>query len=146
MCRKPVIEIALPPSITLNCIDANSFSQLLKAQFPGAKLKMDDYWYYYPSWDDWGKILGYVQDESRMRKYVPEKFDCDNFARYISVMCSYYFECNTCGVAEGYIDNSRHKWNLIFDGEGLTQLESQKKEDFYEPDDSRYIPDEFYFG
>jgi hypothetical protein len=89
---------------------------------------------------------------SNLPKYVPEKFDCDNFARYISVLCALHFGVNTCGVVEGDADvgrgfMERHKWNVFYDGEAFYQLESQKYGAVMDlSSSSMYLPDEINMG
>ena len=111
---------------------------------------LDDGYYFYPiKWADWDKIFMYVQ--KNLPKYQVDKFDCDNFAFYISIMVSKEFGVNTCNVVEGKVDFDdgkgwqQHKWNTFFDGSSFYQLESQK----YTPpnqiadlDDPNYVPEE----
>jgi len=138
------IEVQHIPVVKVNKISSGDLHTKLRITFPNIPLDLEDGWYFYPSWDDWGKVLNHVQ--GKMRRYVPDAFDCDNFARYVSVMCAYYFEVNTCGIAEGPTYLGQHKWNVIFDGDSFTQLESQNKKEFFEPDDDRYTPQELLFG
>ncbi len=142
--QSPVIHM---PNIRLKGISGPDYKGLLLAAWNWKNIDLDDSWYYFPEWADWDKIFQYVQ--KNLPKYVPDKFDCDNFAFYVSVMVAKEFGCNTCNVVEGYIDVNgvmkRHKWNVFFDGDSFYQLESQK----YTPpnmiadlDDPGYVPDE----
>lgn len=153
MCiRTPSVSVDLPPPISGDQeISGAQVEALIKASFPSASIDLDDSRYWIPKvWDDWGILLTYVQ--GKLRKYVPERFDCDNFAHYVAVLCAFHYEINSCGVAEGWaLGGQRHKWNIIvsmdvYGNLSLTQLESQQKEQFYAIDDPAYLPDQFYFG
>ena len=146
---KFLINVDHIPTVTLYYISANEFESKLKATWNWTSIDIEDTGYFYPKWEDWDKIFQYVQKS--LPTYVPNKFDCDNFAYYVSVMVSSKFGCNTCNVVEGYVDFrdgrgfQRHKWNVFFDGGNFYQLESQKKtppNEIADLDDPYYIPDE----
>ena len=136
------------PTIKLNKISSSEYRVRLQQAWNWKEIDLDDGWYFYPRWEDWDKIFQYVL--KNLPGYVPDAFDCDNFAFYVSVMVSKEFGGNTCNVVEGDADvgrgyKERHKWNVFFDGDSFYQLESQK----YTPpnqiadlDDADYIPEE----
>ena len=138
--QNPVVH---KPSIQLARISASEYRAKLEQAWGWKKIDLDDAWYFYPRWEDWDKILQYVQ--KNLPKYLPEQFDCDNFGFYVSVMVSKEFGANTCNVVEGYWKGARHKWNVFFDGDGFYQLESQKympPNEIGDLDDPDYVPDE----
>lgn len=137
------------PAIKLAKISGVEYRAKLQEAWNWKNIDLDDGWYFFPEqWEDWDKMFQYVQ--KNLPKYVPEQFDCDNFAFYVSVMVSKEFGCNTCNVVEGDADvgrgyKERHKWNVFYHQGAFYQLESQK----YTPpdriadlDDPDYIPDE----
>jgi len=136
------------PKPTLVTMFGQEYHAKLMAAWNWKSVDIDDGWYYYPSWEDWGKIFLHVQ--KNLPKYVPDIFDCDNFGFYIAVMVSKDFGCNTCNVVEGMADVGRgilerHKWNVFFDGVGFYQLESQKyvpMTDISDLTNPKYIPEE----
>lgn len=77
---------------------------------------------------------------------------CENFAGYIRVKVAELFGINCAGDAEGYADlgrgvRERHGWTVFFDGEGLYQIESQKRGGLLmDIDDPNYCPDELVMG
>lgn len=125
--------------------------RFLQAEWPWKKLKLTDYWYYYPSFEDWDKVFQHLL--RRLPKYVPDKFDCENYAGYLRVMAAKEFGINTCGDAEGNADlgkgyKERHGWTVFTDMQDLYQLESQKATGytFMDISNSLYIPDELVIG
>ena len=144
------VDVAHLPTIKLETIGSDDFRIKLMNSWNWVDIDLDDAWYYYPSWEYWDKV--FINVMAKLPKYVPEKFDCDNFAHYVSVLCARYFGINTCGVVEGYADvgngiPQRHKWNVFFDGGDFYQLESQTYGMILDLDvDSKYIPTEIYLG
>tara|TARA_Y100000310_G_scaffold309636_1_gene353943 strand:- start:820 stop:1260 length:441 start_codon:yes stop_codon:yes gene_type:complete len=137
------VEVTHLPAPKLYMITGASMRANIIAAFPTIppeKIDIDDSYYFYCGWDDWGKVL--LKAQEKLPTYMAERRDCDWFAYYVAVMVTYWFAINTCIVVEGYANGVRHKWNMVFDGDSFTQLESQQREVYYEPDSPEYIPDE----
>ena len=113
------------------------------------RVKLDDHYYFYPSWEDWDKVFLHLM--RNLPKYVPDRFDCDNFADYLRIKCAEIFGINTCARVDGYADVGRgvmecHAWSVFFDGESFYQLESQKRGLLMDLDDPAYSPREIIMG
>jgi len=139
------------PSIRLREATSQELRQVLEA-WSWQKLKMTDGRYFVPTvWEDWDKIFQYLFP--LLPKYVPDRFDCENFAGYLRVMAAKEFGVNVVGDAEGWanvkgIGMERHGWTVFTDGEGLYQVESQKLigSSIMNIDDPLYVPDELVIG
>ena len=111
------------------------------------KVKLDDYFFYAPSWNDWKKILEYLQP--RVPSYIPERRDCEFMADWFRVHVAEDFKINTMGRVDGYADMGngpeRHAWNIFCDGGNFFQLEPQNGV-IMDIDDPSYIPDELIMG
>jgi len=146
--QQPIVH---KPSISLKEVYRQELRPVLEA-WSWKKLKMTDSWYFIPTvWRDWDKIFQYLFP--LLPKYVPDKFDCENFAGYLRVMAAKELGVNVMGDAEGWADvgrgyKERHGWTVFTDGEGLYQVESQKLIglDIMDIDDPLYVPDELVIG
>jgi len=143
------IETKHLPIIPEFPIDVSELNKLIRA-LPVAwrDIDLDDNYYYFTDWTGWGKIIEYLKPNRP--KYLAEKFDCDNMAKWHSVEVARLFELNTCAEVEGWADvgrgvPERHKWNIIFDGDSFYQFEPQTGV-VMEIDDSLYKPDEIVIG
>lgn len=141
--HKPVInaEVLIP---------ANLMDERLRAlPVTWRKKKLNDYYFYCPSWDDWRKIIEYLQP--KVPKYISERRDCEFMACWFYVHVCEDFEINTMAMAEGWVDfrdgkgKQRHAWNIFTDGELFYQLESQTGEVF-DIDNPDYAFDEIIIG
>lgn len=85
--------------------------------------------YYTTTWDNWEKILETVWGIVKNFKWTAEKFDCDNRAAFVTVLCGLLFGANTCAsvyckrehIGEAGYDGM-HWCNLIIDKDGNTYL------------------------
>jgi len=112
------------------------------------KVKLTDYYYFAPSWNDWKKIIEY--EKPRLPKYYTNKFDCENFAGWFRHKVAEDFKKNTCAEAEGFADvrglgMERHSWTIFTDGTNFYQMETQTGV-VMDIDDPNYIPDEIVMG
>jgi hypothetical protein len=87
-----------------------------KNLFPGVSLW--DEKYYFESIDFYNKIIPY--NWIQRKKYIEDRFDCDNFATKFNSYISDVFGLNTTGVSTGevygiYTDKlvGRHAYNMI---------------------------------
>lgn len=108
------------------------------------KLKLDDYHYFTPDWDDWRKIIDDLMPR-QTRPYIPEQRDCEWFADWMRVMVAGDFMVNCMGRVDGWCDGARHAWNIFYDGVDWYQFEPQTGEVLNIPD-ATYIPDELILG
>lgn len=143
------VEVEHLPTITVFKISRVELWQKLNAlPIKWRYIKLDDYWYFYCSWEDWGKVFDKVQ--SGLPSYREDIFDCDNFANLIMSKVARLFGMNTCARVDGWADVGhgleRHAWNIFFDGENFYQLESQKTGALIDIDDPKYKPDELVAG
>jgi hypothetical protein len=110
-------------------------------------VKMNDTAYYAPSWDDWRKIIEYLQP--RVPKYFPQRADCEFMACWFYVHVCEDFNVNTMCMVEGYADvgkgPERHAWNVFTDGAYFYQLEPQNGV-IVDIEDQSYVPDRIIAG
>jgi len=89
--------------------------------------------YWTIEWKDWRKIIKY--DWIDKKKYIRERFDCDNFSFIFSANAGFFFGLNSCGVGFGTINNaSGHLFNII-----LATDNGNLKAFIYEPIHDRWI-------
>ena len=81
-------------------------------------LSLSDLKYYVDRWDVWQKFI--ASDWLNYRKYVTDRFDCDNFAFLFASRAANIVTLNTCGVCYGTINSPKtgqllgyHAFNLI---------------------------------
>jgi len=142
---KVKVQVDHLPSITTYRIDAYQMRRNLEnCGIKWTYLKLDDSWYFYVSWEDWGKIFNHVQ--AKLPTYKSDKMDCDNFGDLIKVRVAELFGVNTCARVDGYWKGLRHAWNVFYDGENFYQLESQKAGDLRDLIDDEYKPDMIFMG
>jgi hypothetical protein len=148
--QSPIVH---KPSIKLFEISAQQIRSIIESQpIVWRKIKLTDNNYFYVSWEDWDKVFQYLMKE--LPAYVPEKFDCENFAGYLRVMAAKEFGINTCGDGEGFVDFQddrgwlRHGWTVFTEGTGLYQVESQMANGYsiMDIDSDYYKPDEIVIG
>ena len=147
--QNPVVHL---PSISLHQLTREVLETLLVKNWEWHKLKLTDNLYFVPPWEDWDKIFQY--EMKSLPKYVPEKFDCEQFGGWLRIMVAKDFGVNVCGDAEGYVDfqdgkgKQRHGWTVFTEGEGLYQVESQMATGYHimDIDNPFYIPDELVMG
>lgn len=101
-------------------------------------ISLADSIYFTESWDKWQQIIGF--DLIDTKKYLKERFDCDNFALAFASRGGLIYGLNTCGVAFGDILNKktkqkigRHAFNLI-----ITQDNGILHLYLYEPMNDQY--------
>jgi hypothetical protein len=113
------------------------------------KIKLDDKYFYAPSWQGCIKIIEYIQP--KVPKYLTDKFDCDNFADWYKVHVADEFHINVFARIDGYADMGRgkglepHCWTLFTEGQYFYQLEPQNGV-VMNIDDPLYQPDEITMG
>ena len=131
----PVITIEHLPSITEIETDANKLRAML-TPLDLQHLFLWDYYYYYCSHEDWGKVFEKVL--LNMPEYTTEKFDCENFALLTSVRTSELFKLNTCGIAVGQSPFGYHGFNIFISDKGLFYLDPQNSMVYNIEEDSGY--------
>jgi len=112
------------------------------------KIKLDDYNFYVPSWNDWKKIIEYLQP--RVPSYIPDRRDCEFMADWFRVHVCEDFRINSLARVDGYADlgrgyPERHVWNLFTNEQYFYQLEPQNGV-VMDIDDPLYVPDELIMG
>ena len=137
------------PTVKEFPIIASELDKLIRAlPIMWRNIDLDDGYYYFTDWEGWGKIIEYLKPNRP--KYIAEKFDCDNQAKWHSVEVARLFQLNTCAEVEGWADvgrgvPERHKWNIFFDGDSFYQLEPQTGE-IFDIESELYKPDELVVG
>jgi len=48
-------------------------------------------------------------------KYKRDYFDCDDFAQMFCSLTKLFLKINAIGIAEGYHNRERHRWNIFID-------------------------------
>jgi len=71
----------------------------------------------------WKEIIDV--DWTNHKKYIVDRFDCDNFAFYFASSMAMQFGLNTCGVAYGKMGDEGHAFNVIYATDGIKILEPQ---------------------
>jgi hypothetical protein len=106
----------------------NILSSLKKLGINSSNVSQLDALYYTTSWDNWKKILETVWGIVKNFNWVEDKFDCDNRAAFVTVLCGLLFGVNTCSSVYCQRDNQnggwsgRHWTNIAIDKDGNTYL------------------------
>ena len=146
---KFLVQVNHIPKVREYTIDSNELSKLIHAlPVKWRNVDLDDYYYYFTDWEGWAKIIEYLKPNRP--RYLADKFDCDNMAKWHSIEVARLFQLNTCAEVEGWADvgrgvPERHKWNIFFDGDVFYQIEPQSGV-IMEIDDPLYKPDDITIG
>ena len=73
-------------------------------------ISLADQNYYLIPWEQWKQII--EVDWTDKKKYLKDKFDCDDFAFMFASIISWIFKLNTAGIVHGKV-NIGHFWNAI---------------------------------
>ncbi len=83
-----------------------------------AEIRLADKKYYTVDWQTWLAIIKW--DWVNEKKWLSDKWDCDNFANYFSSRVAYLFHLNSCGSVSGNIKDANtdemigpHRFNMI---------------------------------
>lgn len=149
MCFKVQNPIVTIPAVIRYSMTLSDMQKRLIEAWAWNRIKLTDNYYFYVSWEDWGKILDY--EMPNIPKYVNDSFDCEDFGDYLRIMIAKNFGVNTCASVEGWADvgngiPQRHGWSMFFDGETFYQLESQVAGKIMDLSDLKYKPDEIVMG
>jgi len=135
----------LSGEVRLTASDIGALLRSLPIVWGSIKLK-DSYFYAPAKWDDWRKIISYLQP--RVPSYLVDRFDCENNAGWWQSEVARVFRMNTMGDVEGWADvgrgyKERHGWSFFYDpSSGLFfQMEGQTGV-IMDADDPLYVPDE----
>ena len=84
--------------------------------------------YFVPTWEQWQEIISWNRSEEPV--YVPERRDCDDYAKYFAGAISLNWGVNACGIVVDV--SSAHAYCAIFidtvEGLGVGLLEPQTDE------------------
>ncbi|RLG43036.1 MAG: hypothetical protein DRO01_00375 [Thermoproteota archaeon] len=101
------------PSIRLSKkISGNELANLLSEKFPDANILVMDGWYYLINKEDFDKLL--VYDKTDRHEYIPEVYDCDDFAFDLWRNISRLYHI-AIGVVFIYFDSIGHAINCYVD-------------------------------
>lgn len=117
----------------------HDLEKFLKDRLGDVRLNQKDGHYFLIDWETMKKII--AVDWIDKRKYVKEKFDCDDFAYAFFSHISEIFEINNVGIVHGYVYNKDtgkwiggHFWNAI-----LTENYGELHLHFYEPMTDKWV-------
>lgn len=77
-------------------VNFGGIANIVRNTFPNMSVGQRDFNFALTTWNIWEDFLGNVPTQKKI-KYYAEKFDCDNFAYYTSVMSSLCLLLNSCG-------------------------------------------------
>jgi len=89
-------------------------------------ISLADQNYYLIPWEQWKQII--EVDWTDKKKYLKDRFDCDNFAFLFAARMAEIFDINSAGVAHGKV-NIGHFWNAIVVKDNMGNLRLY----YYEP-------------
>ena len=89
--------------------------------------------YYCLHQDAWDAILAATVDRN---KYIPERFDCDKFARWWDGVVGHNYEVNGKGIVLDF--SGEHAYNIVFvwNGDGKTPSLTAR---FMEPQENKFV-------
>lgn len=96
---------------------SGDISALFKKYLPGIPINHLDNNYYTVPISQWKQMI--EVDWTETKKWVEDKFDCDNFANYFSANMAMFYEINSVGRVYGkYYKGTQqfvdyHYWNVI---------------------------------
>lgn len=89
-------------------------------------ISLADQNYYLIPWEQWKQII--EVDWTDKKKYLKDKFDCDNFAFLFAARMAEIYDINSAGVVHGKV-NVGHFWNAIVAKDSMGNLRLY----YYEP-------------
>jgi len=93
--------------------------RVLKETYPEAKIHPLDVQYHVEPKvivEDW------IKEFPRLRKYVKDAYDCDNFAFWFKAWMAIRFMLNSVGYAEGLHPLGYHAFNVVVVSEGKAYI------------------------
>lgn len=108
-------------------------TQAIVKYLPSVNLTHLDDWYYLIPISQWKELI--AVDWTDTKKWVIDKFDCDNFGNYFSANMAMFYEINSAGRVYGKFYRGTqnfvgyHYWNIIID--------SNKDIWFFEPESDK---------
>lgn len=106
-----------------------TFNEIIEALKPFKwSLKLvDDIKYWTTSYEEWFKII--LEDTIDKKKYIKERFDCDDFAKVFKCHCIEKYGLNAVGLVRDFL--GRHAYNVIVDDTATAFI--------YEPQNDTFI-------
>ena len=132
MCQKKLqVNIELVPKLSgiEKKIDGNHFAPEIESLLNWKHMRLTDFWFYIPTWDDWRLIIEYLQ--LKVPIYYTDKFDCEDFADWWRIKVAEVFGINTMATVYGKTYKNdvlmgHHGWNIFPTYEGRWyQMEPQ---------------------
>lgn len=140
-------------------VSGEEITQILRKYFVSEKITHLDSYYYLIPISQWRELI--AVDWTDTKKWVVDKFDCDNFSNYFAANMSMFYEINSVGRVYGkYYQGTNqfvgyHYWNVL--------ITAEKEIWFFEPGNdkmteakyeggmllingNKYEPVSFYFG
>lgn len=99
----------------------------------GVQVLFADSRYYCLQQEGWDAILKQTVDKN---KYVPERFDCDKFARWWDGEVGHNYEVNGKGIVLDF--SGSHAYNVVFVWDGNIKSPSVKAR-FMEPQENKFV-------
>ncbi|QJF12412.1 hypothetical protein PFV2_gp39 [Pyrobaculum filamentous virus 2] len=128
------------PTYTPKTVAEYTFDDIYNVVMRSGDIGRPDYWqvldnrYWVTTVDDFREIVS--RDWTKHRRYIDDRFDCDNFALHFVARINAMYGLNSVGIVIDY--DAAHAYNLaiVIDGGNLRKvvIEPQTGEILYRPD------------
>ena len=103
----------------IKCVSAEEITKKINELYPDVKIKsVSDKHYYTVSESKWKEII--KSDFVNYKKYLSDRFDCDDFSRCLVSRVIENYHLNAIGIAWGWMkEGAYHAWNFIYTAENV---------------------------
>jgi len=119
-------------------VEPDEIITAIKSVYPTAQVKaISDSKYYTVSKRKWEEIIR--NDFLEQKRYLTERFDCDDFSRCFVARVIENYGLNACGVVWGKMTKGAyHAWNFIYTAEGQLFWFEPQRESLFLPSGKEY--------
>jgi len=119
-------------------VKPNEIINAIKALYPHAQVRaVSDGKYYTVSEAKWREII--ANDFIERKKYLAERFDCDDFSRSFVARVIENYQLNSVGVCWGWMsEGAYHAWNFIYTSEGRLLWYEAQNNSLFVPSGEKY--------